>query len=242
MSHPRDQLTAYVLGELSQEERTQVAAHLESCPACREEVGDLERLWVTSVEGLASVAPPAGTWDAIAARVAAAPTRPESSASQPSRAPARRDGAARPWRRLRGTPRWAVVTAASLVVLVGASGWWGLQQRQQRVAQSREIALVARWLTQPDLRRADLASANGTVGSALFLPGGRTLLVLPAPPGPGRSYQAWGLKAGTAVSLGVTDARVLTVHANGYAAVAVSLERRGGSPKPTHVLGSAPVS
>lgn len=44
MRHPRDRLSAYVDGVLSDRDAAAVAAHLAECPACRETVADLRAL------------------------------------------------------------------------------------------------------------------------------------------------------------------------------------------------------
>lgn len=57
--------------------------------------------------------------------------------------------------------------------------------------------------------------------------------------GRGRSYQAWGYRDGEAVSLGAYQRPVFETDTSGFEAVGVSLEPRGGSPRPTHPLGRA---
>jgi hypothetical protein len=58
-------------------------------------------------------------------------------------------------------------------------------------------------------------------------------------PGPGRSLQAWGVADGAVTSLGAFEGRVVEVAAEGFDAVAISLEPLGGSDTPTEILGAA---
>lgn len=41
MTHPSELLSAFLDGEISEQERTQVARHLTACPACGDELSDL---------------------------------------------------------------------------------------------------------------------------------------------------------------------------------------------------------
>jgi hypothetical protein len=93
-AHPHDQLSAYLDGELSSEERAQVDAHLAGCSACGAQLAEL-----AAVDALAREMPveaPAGYFEALPARIRA-------------RVPPRR----------RATlPAWAMLVAASLLVAV----------------------------------------------------------------------------------------------------------------------------
>jgi anti-sigma factor RsiW len=155
------------------------------------------------------------------------------------------------------------------LLLVVSAGAWGAWQRQvAREAQAEADALqarlqvlesvvgtvqaradglasdqarVARWLAREDVRTARLpAGEDGVpIGSVLFEPGGRALVVMRELPAEGRDFQAWGVAGGEVTSLGAFTGRTAEVDAAAFEAVAVSLEPDGGSPEPTNVLGAA---
>ncbi len=72
----REQLGAYALGQLVGDERQTLGAHLDGCPACRAELGEiapaaaaLDRADLSRVQGL--ISPPPGLGEAIMASIAA---------------------------------------------------------------------------------------------------------------------------------------------------------------------------
>ncbi len=68
MNHVTEDLAAYRAGELTPLDRARVREHLDSCAACRAELGELENLWELLGE-TAHLAPPTGSvWPAIRAR------------------------------------------------------------------------------------------------------------------------------------------------------------------------------
>lgn len=268
--HPTDELLAYATGELSPEERRRVAAHLETCTSCSEEIRDLEDAYVALVESLPSEAPPPRVWAGIESRIAKRSTgvqglgevgrasrqvvrdEPAVDADRAVDADQTVDAArdtvmrppsppARP--RGRRAPAWqSLAVAASL--LVGAVGvLWGVDRQQAFRQVHSEQAVITRWLTQPDVTtRALPIDAAEYGGSVLFRPDGRALVVMREPAPPRRSFQAWGIAGDTVRSLGVIDARTLEVPLDDFDVIAVSLEPEGGSPTPTEVLGGVPAS
>jgi anti-sigma factor RsiW len=89
-----ERLDGWVEGSLREEDRRAVAAHLESCGACRAEAGELEALLSAAADLPREISPPRDLWAAIDARL----DRPGS-----------------------GLPRWALVAAALALVLVTAA-------------------------------------------------------------------------------------------------------------------------
>ncbi len=136
-----------------------------------------------------------------------------------------------PRRRRRPLLLFAAALAALLLVLAVPA------YRQAR-AGAELLALLAR----PEARVETLRAEDGRFLGRVVLTGdGEALLVLAAPPPPGKVYQAWGHTAKGPVSLGITAGRVLRVRTAGFQAVGVSLEPPGGSPRPTHPLGRVPL-
>lgn len=110
-------------------------------------------------------------------------------------------------------------------------------------ALAEEQANVARWLSEARVAVAPIAGDGGqALGAVLYRTDGAALIVMREAAGPGRSLQAWGVADGAVTSLGAFEGRVLEVATEGFEAVAISLEPRGGSATPTEVLGAAPRS
>ncbi|HVE95112.1 MAG TPA: anti-sigma factor [Acidimicrobiales bacterium] len=106
-------------------------------------------------------------------------------------------------------------------------------------ANLERVALAAS--ADPLARKARLRSVDGTqTASAVVLPDGRGYLIRNdlAPLEEGRVYQLWGMPDGTAkpISLGVlgSSPRVVAFSADTpFTALAISVERPGGSVAPT---------
>lgn len=127
MPHPSFRtLARFAGGELSPIRRPRLARHLERCPACRATVTELRTL-PPAVETLTSPAPPAGAWDAIAARVAA---------GEPVILPA-----ADPAPRARRMPRAVVRIAATVAVLL-AAGAASVMFTREAAAEISELRLA----------------------------------------------------------------------------------------------------
>lgn len=213
MSRPKELLSDYARGALPEAEEVRLEEHLRSCPTCRGEIRDVREGFVELVEGLPRVPVPAAAWSNILERV---------------RRQRRRTG-----------QRVAWGLAASLV-LVAVLGFWGFQVLENAAQADLEARTVARWLSREDVTRVSLGIyPSGGYGSVLLLPDGRSLFILDDAPGRGQSYQVWGHREGEAVSLGAFSRPVFETDTSGFEAVGVSLEPRGGSPRPTHPLGRA---
>lgn len=226
MNHPRDDLTPYLLDELDAAERARVEEHLASCASCRSELRRLEEAYVAMVDELPSKAPPPHVWDAIERRTGVV----ESTTTPP---PSQR----------RAPALWGALAMAAAVAIAATSALWGWDQRQSYLDLRAEQAQITRWLTQPDVQIRTFVTADGAHGgTVLFEADGRALVVMRDQAPPRRSYQAWGIGADGAVSLGVLEDRTLEVPAEGFQQIAVSLEPAGGSPAPTTVLGGVPTS
>jgi anti-sigma factor RsiW len=111
----RRRLDAYHDGELSPGARARVAAHVERCEACRQELAALDRLRAALT--LTAVNPPeaawASFWPEVRARIAAPAPAPE---------PAWR----RTWESVTSRPRWTLAPAfavAALAVVAVLAPW-----------------------------------------------------------------------------------------------------------------------
>jgi len=118
-AHPREELAALALGALEPEEAATVRAHVEGCPACREELDRLAALpaLLDLVPGLAAegVAPaPAALEDAVLARI------DDARRTAPPRARPRRRFALRI-----AAPAWGLAGAALAVGALALAGQLG---------------------------------------------------------------------------------------------------------------------
>jgi hypothetical protein len=100
---------------------------------------------------------------------------------------------------------------------------------------ARALAVAA----SPGVRRIALSGGHGTL---VVDPAGRAALLLSRlpQPGPGKVYEAWVISAGTTSPAGLFST---TEHATAVplehtlppgATVAVTIEKAGGAPQPTH--------
>jgi hypothetical protein len=225
--HPLEDLPAYALGALDTEEREAIAAHVETCTTCPQDLAKFEEaLFEAAAVGAVNVDPPANLRTRIVLR------------HRGARAPDRIGWGARIVELLR-TPVPAAVPVALAIILAVAFGVVGVT-RQQDDAYARALAGVA------DGRVVALApsGANPDARAALVIPNqGSPYLIarLPAPPA-GKAWEAWVLKAGgsgpVAVPAGTTergDVFVLSLTAPLGAGdgVAVTLEPASGSAQPT---------
>ena len=219
-----DATGAYLLGALSDDERSGYEAHLQGCALCRE---DVELLRVAADALPASVeqldAPPA-LKDRIMAVVNSEAELLRAAGPEADRppVPARRE---RRWWRF--VPRSGLALAASVLLIVGGVTGWAL----------RDGGGVP-------LRTIDGSAPEGARASLVVRGDHSTLETAGLPrPGTGRVYQVWLMKKG-AKDPQPTDA-LFTVSRDGTAsvdvpgsiedveAVLVTEEPDGGSPAPT---------
>jgi anti-sigma-K factor RskA len=226
VSHPST-LRDFALGLLDAPVASEVAAHVASCRACRTAVRQVRREAAIAIDAL----PPVVPGEAFRARVRQAVQEPLAD---------RRAAAAPPRPRLSATRSLAAATA--VVLLVGA-GAFGVHAQRAFERADRERALVAGWLTRTDVTtfRLDPAADGRSPGSIMIADDGAVLVVLRSPPAAGSTYQVWGCDEDDATALAVGNGTVLRVDASGYREVAVSVEPKRGSPRPTAQLGRIPV-
>jgi anti-sigma-K factor RskA len=214
---------AYALDALSPEERALFATHLQDCPACRQEVRELQEV-AARIGATEPLAPP----PALKTRVLAAADR------QPQ-LPPKVTTLERPRRRPRTA--WIAGAAAAAVLIVGgAVTAVRLQQPDQAPLASPSVVQV---FTAPDAHTATVPTANGgrlRVATSAAR-GQMAISTKGLPTLSGHSYQLWTIQHGRATSAGViTDAgtgRVMPLPAAGTT-VAITIEPPGGSQQPTH--------
>jgi anti-sigma factor RsiW len=225
--HPTEDLPAYALGALDHDERAVIAAHVETCASCSDDLAQFEgALYEAAAIGAVNVDPPGDLRSRIVDR------------HRDARVPSATSWGDRIIEFLR-SPVPAAVPVALGVLLFVAFGVVGAT-RQQADAYTRALAGVA------DGRVVPLAptGANPDARAAVVIPnqGSPYLVVrLPAPP-PGKAWEAWVLRPGAsgpiAVPAGTTEhgdvfTLSLTVPLGAGDGVAITLESASGSTQPT---------
>jgi anti-sigma-K factor RskA len=247
MSHDEasDLLGAYALDAVDGEERTELEAHLESCPRCRAELDSLRE--VAAAMGNSVEQPPEGLWSQIALRLPEhredeePPPMPQLTDGQhspfrtPAPAPTRR-------RRLTVTTVGALaVAAAAVAVVLGI----GLVRADNKVsglqsAQAAPARAVSAALTAPGHRIVTLDSAaHDGQAEMVVLPSGQGYMVSSTLPAldKGRTYQLWAIEGNQPISLGLLGPSpgqaAFTMTGSNASRLSVTAEPAGGSMFPT---------
>ena len=238
--HISEQLPAYALGALDDAEAAAVRRHLQTCPACREELTVYESV----VEQLALAAPqetpPASLQERLLARIhrAREEQRPTVVAAPPP--------SASRWQQLRrrlSAPLWQPL-ALLLLLLLALTNWWWWQQRPSAPSAGLTTITLSGSETSPQAQGVVVMSEDGRHG---------TLVVDRLPDlGSAEQYQLWLIREdgqrddGGVFSVGDDGYKSLWIDAprplDEYAAFGVTIEPAGGSPGPSgqRVLGSNP--
>jgi len=261
-----EKLEAYALGQLPEQDRRDVDAHLDACAVCTRELDALNTVLAGIGESVPAKTPPPALRSRVLEAIAKEPQdRPAPVPIAPARQP----------RRI----QWALASlgvAAALLLAVGLLAFRSEQSRRQLAAdvsqlQERNAELVERVqryngqadlalsiLTAGDMREIPLTGQQSAANTAAraYWSATRGLLVvadrLPAPP-LGRIYQVWVIENENKVtsSAGLLDAEspgrgflIVTpprAGAGGNVTVAISDEPPGGLPAPSgsiHLAGS----
>ncbi|MEF2278105.1 anti-sigma factor [Deinococcus sp. YIM 134068] len=210
MTQPdRDQLTAYALGLLPPEEEARVHAALAADPALRAGVdADLEALTALA-ETLPQPPVPDGAEERLLARLRAEVPRPAAPVAPP----------------IERRPRRLWLPLAALGLAAALALFFVLRPEDDPL---RRYADTPGAITQP------LQADGNDLGQLVRLPDGRAYVYLSQPAETGRVYQAWQVRDGVPVSLGLFEGQgFLFAGLPAGATVAVSVEPPGGSEQPT---------
>ena len=227
---------AYAAHALSDTERQAFERHLEACPACAQEVRELEA--TTARLGAAAASPPPELWDRIRAQALVTRQLPPVVGRAERRRRAGRRGTAAG----RRVPLLLAAAAALLVAVLSVTALnLGLLGRADRA--DRTADLVAAVLAAPDARR--VAAQPGGTGQATVVVSrqrGRAVFVADGlPPAPAaRTYQLWVVSRSGPRPAGLVQVagegrvtRLLDGPVTGNEQVAMTVERQGGAARPT---------
>jgi anti-sigma factor RsiW len=217
-----DQLAAYALDALDEDERSAFEAHLADCDECRAELEEFRKTASLLAYGAEGPSPPASLRERVLDE--ARRERPVQSVV-----------VLRPRRALRLT---AIAAAAAIAVALGLGIWAATlsnsldSERSARADQARVAAILA----DADSTRVSL----GERGQLVRAPDGQSVMVvrdLPEAPAD-KTYEAWVIDAGEPVKAGLFEGGgqqivLLEEPVPQGAMVAVTLEPEGGSDQPT---------
>lgn len=217
---------AYALDALSAEEAEEFRRHLEACPACRQEVRELQQA-AADMGASETVVPPASLRRRVLAEVDRTPQLRPRDVPGGNVVRLRR----RPW-----ATRLLVAAAAALLVgaaAVGISRLGGEEDQQTLLAQE-----VVQVFEADDAKTTTMETANGGVISVATSPSRGEMAVdtdeLP-PLEEGRVYQLWAIQGGSVESVGLLDRErgaAMEMPAPDTE-VAITVEPEGGSEQPT---------
>jgi anti-sigma-K factor RskA len=253
MSHEQasELLSAYALDAVDGDELIDLEQHLATCPRCQSELDTMRE--VAGAMGNAVEPLPEGLWANIVSRLpedqqgAEPPPMPslESTDRSPFRAPS--SGHTRRRRRVVALLGALAVAAAAVAVVFGIDlihsqdNVSRLQADVARIQAKANETPVAVALRTPGHSVVTLESSSGEpLAQFVIVPGGHGYLVSSRLPvlAPGKTYQLWGIVAGTPISLGLLGASprhaAFTIAGAPTAAkLALTAEPSGGTVAPT---------
>ena len=218
---------AYALNALSAEEAEQFRRHLEACPACSQEVRELQQAAATMGTSEA-VAPPAY----LKSRVLTAADRTPQLPPQTTR------GNVIEVPRHRWGTRFLLAAAAAVVIVAGVIGISQIGDDGSGEQQSLLADGVVRVFEAEDAQTATMETENGGRISVAASPGLNQMAVdtdeLP-PLDDQHVYQLWAVRDGGMESVGVLEPEkgAYMDMPTPDTEVAITVEPRGGSEQPT---------
>ena len=218
---------AYALNALSADEADQFRRHLEACPACRQEVRELQQAAATMGASEAVAPPPY-----LKARVLRSADR------TPQLPPPAGGGTVVHVAPHRWATRLLVAAAAVVVVVAGAVGISRIGANAPSPEQSRLAAGVVKVFRAADANTATMKTMNGGKISVATSPKLGEMAVDTADlPRLDKAhvYQLWAIHAGTFASVGVLqpDKGAYMEMPAPDTEVAITVEPLGGSTRPT---------
>jgi hypothetical protein len=228
-------LGAFALDALDPDEADAVDVHLRDCPRCRAEVSEYRE--AASLLAFGGVEAPDGLWDRIVSGLEEAPPRLELARVVPL---------------TRTVPRWRsvgvrIAVAAAVVMSLLALG---LSVQSRRSDRTDVAAEIGKWTLDPATRKVHLVSAEGGASADVLIRDGQGWLAkdsLPKLPDD-ETYQLWGQKGDTKVSLGVLGDDPSSVRFpadTDFDALAITAEHKPGvvsSSQPAVVAGWVPTA
>lgn len=222
---------AFALNALSAEEAEQFRRHLEACPACSQEVRELQQA-AADMGAVETFTPPAYLRERVLAAADRTPQVPPRSAAATD-APGGKvvELRRRPW-----TTRLLVAAAAAVLVGAAAVGITQMQGGEERGTMLAQA--VVQVFEAEDANTATMETANGGVISVATSPGRGEMAVdtdeLP-PLDDDHVYQLWAIQAGVTSSVLVLEPErgaAMPMPAPDIE-VAITVEPAGGSEQPT---------
>ncbi len=216
-----EQIAAYALDALDEDERRAFERHLDECPTCREELPALAQAAAALAGGTEPVEPPVE----LRGRILDA---------------AHRGGAVVPFPRRRIVPVVSTVAAVAACAAIGLGIWAATlngtlsNERSARAAEQAALDVLA----DPAARRVPLSGRTGVL--AVRPDGAAALAVADLGRAPaGRTYETWVTRGGVTRPAGVFRGEsgrltlaALRLHVQRGSAVAVTVER-GEVSQPT---------
>ena len=221
ISHPRDDLAAFVLGALDARETSAIGSHLVSCTSCSDEVRALSET-TSAIAATAARDTPPGLRATIVER-----------ARRESRG-ARRAGTSAIFQMLRRPVPVAVPLALAVLLVVSVAGFVAARRDADRYA-----AAVAQVVGARVVALGPTGELTGGRGSLVLPPDATPYLILDLPDAPqGKTWEAWVIRGATAVPAGIIDARGVSTLPLAAPlvpgdTVAITLEPSGGRDRPS---------
>jgi anti-sigma-K factor RskA len=212
---------AYALDALSTDEAEDFTTHLEGCPACRDEVRELQET-AARMGASEAITPPA----ALKARVLSAADRiPQ----LPPKIASARSVRSRRW------IAWGGAVAAAVVLVAAVA--FGISQRGDQETPVAHDS-VSQVFSASDAKTTNVKTSHGLLSVATSADSGQMAVdtdrLRPLPKT--QVYQMWAIHNGRATSVGLVDhpetGKVMPMPASGTT-VAMTVEPEGGSKQPT---------
>jgi anti-sigma-K factor RskA len=218
---------AYALDALSPEEAAEFRRHLDGCPACRDEVRELQRA-AARLGGAEVAAPPPELKARILAAAERTPQQPPASAGRGEPQDQTVEDQRRRW------PLWLAAAAAAVVAGGGVVGLQAMDEEDPTLS-----VAVSQVFEADDARTATVPTENGGKLTVGVSPSRNEMAVdardLPELEGE-QVYQLWAVHGEEVVNVGVledTDEGASMGMPEEDTLVAVTVEPDGGSEQPT---------